>query len=230
MFVGKIQDLRGHICRSSKHCVAFVDDEARETHIADLRPAILIEENVPWFDVSVGNVTIVHVLQAQRDAADVEANVCSRKSLRVPIHHGLQRAAEHCLHEHVDIAPILVTAVEADDEVAAHEGKQVPLVADLTLKSHLADEALGGAFQGIAIFYTIPRRREAGVLLQQRHLGKVPAAQYADRHKRIGVDCVLPAQPGATAPGGTLHFNVDAAASLRHDIRLVVFLNTALRV
>ena len=106
--------------------MVLVDELLREAKVAELHVALRVEEDVLRLEVAPGDVVAVEVLEAQRDAAEVEprrprVEAAERapepaRLLLALVHEAVEVAARGVLDGEVDEVAVLERAVEADDE------------------------------------------------------------------------------------------------------------------
>mmetsp|Transcript_67031 Transcript_67031/g.218229 ORF Transcript_67031/g.218229 Transcript_67031/m.218229 type:complete len:206 (-) Transcript_67031:1697-2314(-) len=130
----RIDHLRGHVLRRAKQSGCLVDNKLGEAHVAQLRVALDVQQNILGFQVSVGDVPLVEVPQGYGNGGGVEHDRGKRQHHASGLGVGeqlVQMATAAQLQEHVNILLVLVGPEQLDNEVAVDQRQ------DVTFQAHL---------------------------------------------------------------------------------------------
>mmetsp|Transcript_31211 Transcript_31211/g.78600 ORF Transcript_31211/g.78600 Transcript_31211/m.78600 type:complete len:216 (-) Transcript_31211:2255-2902(-) len=176
--VRRVDELWRHVVRGAQEGPGLAEDEARETHVAELCVPLRIEQNVLKLEISVGDVPVVEVAQREGNARHIEGRrsppgFVLQQDLQVLGHEHEKVASGRRFHQHVDVRVVFEGPDEANDEGALDHREDVPLC------THLAHEVLllyvceGHALQGVGLPWCVVALHEEdsteGALPELRH-------------------------------------------------------------
>mmetsp|Transcript_54545 Transcript_54545/g.152131 ORF Transcript_54545/g.152131 Transcript_54545/m.152131 type:complete len:250 (+) Transcript_54545:554-1303(+) len=171
MSVRGVYHFWSHILGRPKYRVGFSEDVARETEIANFGVTFRIQQDVLWFQVPIGDASLVEVLERANDAAHVKHRCRARsEDVGLVAYDRVEHATVGQLHEHVHVLIVLVRPVKLHNEGVFDHRKDVALATELFCHAGFHDVALRHPFQCIIMAF----------MAHEEHRAEGPLAEQAD--------------------------------------------------